>query len=83
MVMLTGTDLLAIREKLGLTRKEFADRVGVTVAGLCRWEKDERFPRREHMVELNKLADEAEYTTPIKPAKPKPRAASKAEPVPA
>lgn len=38
----TGDELRGIRERLGLTQAGLADRLGVTVTTVARWERDER-----------------------------------------
>lgn len=41
---MTATDVKAIRERLGLTQEELADRMGVTHAAICMWERGKRTP---------------------------------------
>lgn len=36
-----GDELRGIRRRLGLTQRQLAERMGVTVTSLARWERDE------------------------------------------
>ena len=48
-----GANLKALRRKAGLTQSQLADKIGVSLLTLFRWEKDERQPR---MSEIKALA---------------------------
>lgn len=41
---MTATDVKAIRERLGLTQEQLAERMGVTHAAICQWERGKRTP---------------------------------------
>jgi transcriptional regulator with XRE-family HTH domain len=43
------------RENIGLTRDNIAERMGVTTVAICRWEKNNRTPKLEHIVMLMKI----------------------------
>lgn len=52
----SGEDIKALRETLGLTEREFANKVGVSTTTLERWESDESKPQRYNACELSTLA---------------------------
>ena len=41
-----------LREALGLTRKEFAKRLNVSVSTISRWESGERIPNLYHLKKI-------------------------------
>ena len=60
-MFLTGKDITAIRKKLGLNLKGFAELLGVTEACISLWESDKRRPKYPMMERLNRLqADNGE-----------------------
>jgi len=42
------------REVAGMTQRQLADRIGMSSSALCRWEKGESSPRRDHVELLEK-----------------------------
>lgn len=68
MVMLKPSDIKELREFLGLTRKEFAARVGVSDVTVWCWEAGTRHPTYRHLVRLNEIRDEARKTLPFQTA---------------
>ena len=51
---MTGSELRAIRERLGLTQVEMAERLGVAANTVARWERDEK-PIRPPVEKLIRL----------------------------
>ena len=49
-----GARLKALRKKAGLTQSQLADKIGVSLLTLFRWEKNERQPRVEDVKALAK-----------------------------
>ena len=60
MVMLSGKQILALREFLQLSRTELAAKLGVSEGAVCRWELGRTHPRWEAMETLNIMIGEAE-----------------------
>ena len=52
-----GERIRTAREAKNLTMDELAKQVGVNKSNVCRWEKDERTPRIEHLFRLSVLLD--------------------------
>jgi transcriptional regulator with XRE-family HTH domain len=59
----TGDALRRLRRRLGLTQVKLAERVGVTVTSVARWERGER-PISEPAALRARLLAEAERTRP-------------------
>ena len=49
-------DVLALRKRMQLTRKQFAGRFGFSVAALRHWERGERKPRGPALTLLNVIS---------------------------
>jgi len=58
MLMLEPHQITALREGMGLSRKDFADLLEISEACLCRWEKGIRRPKYDKMKRLNELAND-------------------------
>lgn len=54
----TTVDVKAIRQRIGLTQVEFADRLGVGLGTLQHWERGVRKPRGPALVLLNLVSKE-------------------------
>lgn len=52
---MTGTELLAIRERLKLTQSELAVKLGVASNTVARWERDERKISQPVVIALQSL----------------------------
>lgn len=50
--MTVGENLYALRQKLGLTQKEFAEKVGVSQSAINYWENEKRQPRIEQLQKI-------------------------------
>ena len=58
MVMITlyePNEIEGIRKALGMTPKQFADELGVSIAAVSRWKHGSRLPRMETLRKLNDL----------------------------
>jgi transcriptional regulator with XRE-family HTH domain len=55
-IMMTSEEVIAVREKLGLSRKELAQRIDVPYETLCRWENGNRSPSKYYETQLRKLS---------------------------
>jgi DNA-binding transcriptional regulator YiaG len=60
MVMLDKQQIIDLRAAMGLTAREFGERLGVSWNTVFRWEQGTRYPSRRHQVALNKLKLDAE-----------------------
>jgi DNA-binding transcriptional regulator YiaG len=88
MVMLTATQIRALREFLGMSRTEFAVKLSRGENTIARWEGSgsySRHPRRETMGKINELLREAQAngfqlpaTDPAPPIAPPPAEAQTA-----
>lgn len=58
-LMLNGEQIAELRKELGLTQKEFGERVGSSESCVCLWESGKRHPTYGKMLKLNKLLTEA------------------------
>jgi putative zinc finger/helix-turn-helix YgiT family protein len=58
----TPEEIKSLRESLGLSQKEFADRTGLGIATISRWERGRLLPTREHRKLLRSLKDAPEQT---------------------
>jgi len=54
---ISGEEILALREKLGLSQTQFACRLGRAVSCVSRWESGERSPSKRSFLLLKKLAE--------------------------
>lgn len=59
--MMTSEEVIAVREKLGLSRKELAQLIDVRYETLCRWENGNRSPSKYHETQLRKLSGNIEF----------------------
>jgi len=59
--MMTSEEVIAVREKLGLSRKELAQLIDVRYETLCRWENSNRSPSKYHETQLRKLSGNIEF----------------------
>lgn len=52
--MIKGAEIREIRQRLGLTQKQFSERVGVVENTIARYERDERSPSQavENMIRM-------------------------------
>lgn len=81
---MTPSQVRAIRQTLGLSRRELAARLGVSPVTVASWEQGERHPRpwaalrladlaREHqaarLAEARRMVAEADSTEPLQPIK--------------
>lgn len=55
-------EIEGIRRKLGMTPKEFAEELGVSVAAVSRWKRGNRLPKIETLRKINDLAQRANKT---------------------
>ena len=56
-------DVRALRDKLGLTQEQLADRLGTTKNTVARWERGEMIPTSYvHVTALQKLAEALKVT---------------------
>lgn len=55
MQMLSPNDIKQIRVSNGLTAQEFADKLGVHIDTVFKWERGSRHPQYEMQVKLNSL----------------------------
>ena len=55
MVMMTADAIRTLRLALGMTPKDFAERLGVSLSTVCLWEQGKRHPHYKMMVALNEL----------------------------
>jgi len=55
----SGQEIVALRQRMGLSQRAFAKLLGVTMATICRWELERRLPRREHLIRLDELLAKA------------------------
>jgi len=55
-VMLTPEDIKRIRRELKLSARQFADRLGVTMSTVFKWESGLRHPTYKMMGRLNSMA---------------------------
>jgi transcriptional regulator with XRE-family HTH domain len=60
MVMFDAKMIRELKKALGLSAREFGERVGVTGNTVFRWQAGSKFPSRRHQEALNKLRKEAE-----------------------
>lgn len=56
MVMFNADEIRKLRLGLGMSLADFAERLGVTVAAVSRWETGNRHPRYETLEKLNEIA---------------------------
>ena len=54
----TAAKIKALRKRLGLTRIEFAVRLGMGYSTLCNWEQKKAVPDRRHAAALDALDSE-------------------------
>jgi len=54
-----------LREKLNLSQQSFAEKLGVGMASVSRWERGASRPSRLAMLRINQLADEIGLTRPF------------------
>ena len=59
LMMLTGKQIASMRKILGLSRTQFAARVGVSDSTICNWELDKTHPWYKHLEALQPLIEEA------------------------
>lgn len=59
MVMLESKEICELRKALGITAKQFAERCGVTLNTVFRWEGGSRYASRRHQAVLNELLKQA------------------------
>lgn len=60
LMLLTGPDITAIRNALGMNLKEFGKYLGVAEPTVCRWEAGQRHPKWKMMETLNELAEQVQ-----------------------
>ncbi len=67
MTVTTGEKLYRLRNKLGISQKEFADKIGSSQAAVNFWENGKREPRTIHLQQIckafNMTLDELMYDT--------------------
>ena len=54
-------DVRSIRQRLGLTQQEFADRFGFSIAAIRHWEQGSRVPEASARVLLTLIARDPDY----------------------
>jgi len=54
-----------LREKLNLSQQSFAERLGVGIASVSRWERGAGRPSKLAMMRVNQLADELGLARPF------------------
>ncbi len=57
---MTGKEIRELREELGLTQPELADRLGVHQVTISRWETDNKHPSNLAKRQLAKLKEEVQ-----------------------
>lgn len=58
---MTSEEIIAMREKLGLSRKQLVQLIDVPYETLCRWEKGKRSPSKFYEAQLRRLTGEVEF----------------------
>lgn len=59
--MMTSEEVIAVREKLGWSRKKLAEMIDVRYETLCRWENGNRSPSKYFETKLRKLPGNIEF----------------------
>lgn len=57
MLMLTPSEIRQLRLNLGMTAQKFAATLKVHIDTVFKWERGDRHPTYQKMIELNKLAN--------------------------
>lgn len=52
----TADEIAALRKRLGMSQRQFADKLGTTVTTVSRWENGARTPRGLYAIALDRLA---------------------------
>lgn len=58
---MTGKEIIALREKLELSRKQLAQMIKVPYETLCRWENEKRSPSKYYEAQLRELSGGKEF----------------------
>jgi len=56
---MTGPEITALRESLGLSQIELAERLGMHPASVCRWEAGKQHPTRRAVKQILRLQRKA------------------------